>query len=121
MYSFFRFANGITFTDRPLVPEEHVVLRWSSAAESRGFEAYPSVGLSSRDPDSMRPEDLPSSTCGWEGAAGIWTHTIESAFGGEVLELWLTDDGSVSVPTSNLNHLLNKELSLFTTAFSRVL
>ena len=90
------YDNGIVFTDQPLSVGEHVALRFMSSATSVSFEACPSVGLSSSNPDSMRPEDLPASIDGWAApGSGIWSYTIENAAGGEIVELWLTDEAAV--------------------------
>ena len=92
----YRNENGIVFMDQPLPVGEHVALRFMSSAMSMSFEACPSVGLSSRNPDSMRLEDLPASIDGWAApSSGIWSYTIENAAGGEIVELWLTDEAAV--------------------------
>ena len=92
----YSYENGIVLTDQPLSVGEHVALRFMSSATSVSFEACPSVGLSSRNPDSMRVEDLPASIDGWAApSSGIWSYTIENAANNEIVELWLTDEAAV--------------------------
>lgn len=74
------------------------MLRFISPQMCASFEACPSVGLSSRNPDSLRREDLPSNIEGWgRPGGGIWSSTIENLTGGDILDFWLTDDRSVLI------------------------